>query len=154
MYLNTATTPIGSLRADDAGYLSGWIRVPSGTPLGTNSFQIAGLLDGNQTVSMITGFNVHAPKPLTLTAATPLAARSTKLSSISLRPLRTLLTRVPATVPNACSATSSYVPSSRATVLAQSRQASTFLSANGLSCKVTVKLGSANLMKLTVRSTH
>ena len=154
MYLNAATTPIGTLKTDGAGTLAGWIRIPSGTPLGTNSFQVSGLLDGNQSVSMITGFTVHAPRSLTLATTTPLTAHSTKLSATSMRALRTLLARVPATVPSTCTLMSYYVPSSKAAVVAQTRQTKTFLATNGLTCKETTKQGSSNIAKVSVHTSR
>jgi hypothetical protein len=153
-YLNAGTTPIGTLRTDDSGYLSGWIRVPAGTPLGTNSFQVAGVLDGNQSVSMITGFTVHAPKATVLTRTVGLSAGSTTLPASSTRALRTLLTQIPATVPSTCTVTSSFVPSSRTTVRAQIREAKALLAASGLSCTEATKQGSVNMSKVSVHTTR
>ena len=154
LYLNTGTTPIGTLSADEVGYLAGWIRVPSGTPVGANTFQMAGVLDGNRSVSMITGFTVHAPRPLTIAASAPLSAGTTKLSTTSIRALHALLTRVPATVPNTCHVASYFTQSSRTAVLAQTRQALTFLKANGLTCKVGYTWGSTNIAKIAVHTSR
>ena len=152
MYLNSSTTPIGSLLTDDTGRVAGWVRVPSGTSLGTNRFQLVGTLADKRTAGIITGFTVHAPKRVVLSTSTALSATAKKLSPATVKALTVFTNKLPTTIPSGCAIAATAQGKSRAAVAAQAALAKAKMAGSGITCSTKVKAGSANKLTVVVRT--
>ena len=146
VYLNASTSPLGNLRADAAGEVAGWVRIPKTTPIGTNSLQLAGVITGNRPVNMFTGITVRTAKTSLVQADVPLDLTTKYLPATTKKSLRALLSKVPGTTTARCVVSG---PRTTAQLLANE-----FLAQRGLKCTQTVRSTTSGDSHYAVRFTN
>ena len=137
LYLTTEattenSTAVGTLNADSTGTISGWARVPAGTPTGSNYLHVSSMITGSDgspvPAEVTTAFNVHTPTTASVKSSIALGSSWKFLPTSTKKALRDVLAKVPGTVPNACTV---LVPRP---VSAQARLATKFLADRGIDC--------------------
>jgi hypothetical protein len=151
-YLDSGSKPLGSLLTNSRGRLIAGARIPAVTAAGSHVLQVVGKATDGRTLAMFTGITVHKPTPLVLKGTAALAASGSKLSSKAVASLKTVQRKIPITAPNTCTISSTFKGNSRRAVTAQTALIKQSMVKYGLTCKVSIKAGSANRAGVQINS--
>lgn len=102
IYIGVPAVSLGTLTSDDAGAIYALVRVPTTTPTGATALQVNGRMINGLNVSFINGISVRVAQRHAVKATVAFTAGTTKLTSAQRATIKTLLGKVPATVPVSC----------------------------------------------------
>ena len=151
-YFDGGSKLLGSLRTNARGRLVAGARIPAATAAGSHVLQVVGKFTDGRTMAMFTGITVHKPTPLVIKGGAALSASSTKLSTKASASVKAVQRKIPITAPNTCAISSTFKGSARRAVTAQTALIKKSMVTYGLTCKVSIKAGSANRAGIQINS--